>query len=649
MMRPPANDFGALRAGAWLARSGMALCAVILAALAAVGCSKKVTIDNHSAPRWVIQHHPHAKVALVFVHGIFGDTVGAWTAPDGTTFFKLIADDPTVGPFVDIYAFGFTADMFNGDSINIEQAANRLDGYLSHHGIVPEYPEVVFVGHSMGGLVILRELLTHQQMLERVPLIVLYSTPQTAAQVVDLAHKVADNPALARLLPASKDDRYLQGLLREWRVDGATRPHVTCAYAQRPTNGVLVVPSTSASNDLCDAPYAAIDADHISIVKPANSRDQAVTVLVDALNKYAVAIQFLAKLETPDFITEGDHSIFNFGNPTSNTSTATLVNSGFRKLRYAIGGIADPHALRITPDPRLTPRDIEGTRLTNGVITDRNKEQLQFSLLWGAGPANRYSFVLSSDVTGARTVLVKVDWATVAQERSSEATFIVNNLNTLLAAYERVALWKPAMRAATASGLVRVDEKTTPATEARSASPDDVIDSVRKSILLANGELPTATQWLMTADFLDAVNWSPLAVLALRKLELEAPAAVKTINAEAVAASVSQRSGEKRVFASRETTTSEKQSALPLAVREQILASADLADASAELVSRLQQVPWLRYYGLSLQGDLAWNRGRLREAQAAYQAAAQLLSTPSISYRLQQVNAEMSSAKGVHD
>jgi pimeloyl-ACP methyl ester carboxylesterase len=618
-------------------RSVAVSCAVILSALAAGGCSKKVTIDNPSDPKWILQHNPHAKAALVFVHGLFGDTLGTWTAANGMTFFKLIANDPTVGSDLDIYAFGFRSAMFSSGSFDIQAAADRLDEYLAHDHVLPDYQEVVFVAHGMGGLVILRELLSHQQLLERVPLIVFYSTPQSGAQIAALAHKVANNSSLAELLPANKDDRYLKALSSEWKADGAIRPHVTCAYAEHPTNGLLVVPSTGAT-DFCDEPYATVDADQISIVKPTGPRDQAVTVLVDALYNYAVGIQFLGKLETPDFIAAGDHSIFNFGNLTSDTSTATLVNSGFRKLRYTISGIADPHALRISPDPRSTPRQIEGTRSTNGVITDRNREQLQFSLLWGAGPANKYSFVLSSDGMGARTVLVNVDWATVGQQRSSEATYIVNNLSTLLAASERVALWKPtAIGSGAASGFIRVDERATPATQSKAVSPDDVVDSVRKSIVLANGELATGTQWLMTADFLDAVNWSPLAVLALRRLELEAPSAVKTVAAEAVAASVSQRSGEKRVFAGGEPITSDLQSAGPLALQDQILVSADLADASAELASRMQQVPWLRYYSLSLQGDLAWKRGHAEEARAAYQAAARLISTPSIAYRLQQV------------
>jgi hypothetical protein len=630
-------------AGLRLIRAAGALsCAVILAALAAAGCSQKVSIDNPSDPKWILQHNPHAKAALVFVHGLFGDTVGSWTAANGTTFFRLIADDPTVGSALDIYAFGFRSAMFSGGSFDIQAAADRLDEYLAHDHVLPDYQEVVFVAHGMGGLVVVRELMSHQQLLERVPLVVLYSTPQNGAQIAALAHKVADNSALAELLPENKDDRYLKALSSEWKADGAMRPHVTCAYAERATNGVLVVPSTGAT-DFCDEPYATVDADQISIVKPAGAREQAVTVLVDALYNYAVGIQFLGKLETPDFIAAGDHSSFNFGSPTSDTSTARLVNSGFRKLSYTISGIADPHALRISPDPRSTPREIEGTHATNGVITDRNREQLQFSLLWGAGPANKYSFVLSSsDTMSARTVLVNVDWTTVGQQRSSEATYIVNNLSTLLAASERVALRQPPVTGSrTASGFMRVDDRATPAAQAKAVSPDDVVDSVRQSIVLANGELATATQWLMTADFLDAVNWSPLAVLALRRLELEAPSAVKSVGAEAVAASVSQRSGEKQVFAGGEPITSDPQSAGPLALKDQILVSADLADASAELANRMQQLPWLRYYSLSLQGDLAWKRGRAEEARAAYQAAARLIPTPSIAYRLQQVTAAL--------
>ena len=45
-------------------------------------------------PHWVCQAAPHARTAVVFVHGIFGDTNGTWANDNGRTFFDLLASAP---------------------------------------------------------------------------------------------------------------------------------------------------------------------------------------------------------------------------------------------------------------------------------------------------------------------------------------------------------------------------------------------------------------------------------------------------------------------------------------------------------------------------------------------------------------------------
>ncbi len=240
---------------------------------------------NTTDPQWVEQATPHAKVAVVFVHGIFGDTLGTWTSANGTTFFQLLKKDPGVGPKVDVFAFGYTSSMIKSGSFDIREAANKLHESLEFKGVL-QYPTVVFVAHSMGGLVVLQHLLMYRDLLEKVPLIVLYATPQEGAQIATIAEKVANNPALVQMFPADRNG-YLQQLNDEWGLL-PTRPRVVCSYEKIATGGVMVVPWSSATR-FCDGAPSAIPANHIDIVKPDRADHESAVVLINAFNRYVGA------------------------------------------------------------------------------------------------------------------------------------------------------------------------------------------------------------------------------------------------------------------------------------------------------------------------------------------------------------------------
>ena len=143
--------------------------------------------QNNTLPQWVVRQQTPAKVAIVFVHGLFGDTVGTWTHANGTRFFDLVAQNPAIAGKVDVLAFGYPSNMFASGSFDILAAAKALHARLEHHGILG-YSKVVFVGHSMGGLVIMRELLMNRAVMPAVPVIVLMATPQCGTTSFNAAH-----------------------------------------------------------------------------------------------------------------------------------------------------------------------------------------------------------------------------------------------------------------------------------------------------------------------------------------------------------------------------------------------------------------------------------------------------------------------------
>jgi hypothetical protein len=95
----------------------------------------QVADANTTDPHWVYPRNPQNKVAVVFIHGLFGDTNGTWTNKNGKTFFELLKENPDVGPNVDIYAFGFTSEMIGAGSLDIAEAAAKLNEFLDFHRV----------------------------------------------------------------------------------------------------------------------------------------------------------------------------------------------------------------------------------------------------------------------------------------------------------------------------------------------------------------------------------------------------------------------------------------------------------------------------------------------------------------------------------
>ena len=590
------------------------------------GCAKEPTTDNQTNPHWVARqtpHTPHSKTAVVFVHGIFGDTDGTWTAADGSTsFFKLISDDPTVGSFVDVYAFGFTSKMFGSGSFDIQQAADKMNEYLV--SAVPEndYDQLVFVGHSMGGLVILRYLVTYRPM-DRVPLVVLYSTPQEGAQIANIANIVVGNPALAEMIKGDKNV-YLSILNSEWKAIKGARPHVVCAYETENTHGFLIVGRGSA-NYFCDDPGSPIAVDHINIVKPTKSDDQAVIVLVNALNRYAVGPQYAAKLETPDFETIGDRSMF----VMAGNHVARLKNSGFRPLTWYFGAVSAPNRLYIVPED--APLPVLAGRRRYGINPSRTAN-VDIVISLDAPVGEKYSFVLSSSVTADQTVDVQIPERVANEHRLKQAQSVTAQINAML------------LRRLAARSILKPAHQCGMSEKGGDDATNELVQAVRHGLAAVDPDLGTAAQLVSAADFLNSINWSPLSAIALQKLEREAPASAVLPSVAALEASVSARSGIEHIFKG----TDERQGAGPardLASRDHIFLTPALSRASAELALRMQGVPTLAYYGWSLQGDLLWTRGDLMGARQAYEAAAQLRSNPSISSRLQEAGAATPTAK----
>src|SRR5205807_6374096 len=100
--------------------------------------------------------------ALVFVHGFTGDADNTWKADGPESFPHLLAKDEKFQDY-DVFLFQYATTFFFPPEIDniVKQFGFALEQHLPGHSII-------FVAHSMGGLVCMRYVL--RQLENAVPL-----------------------------------------------------------------------------------------------------------------------------------------------------------------------------------------------------------------------------------------------------------------------------------------------------------------------------------------------------------------------------------------------------------------------------------------------------------------------------------------------
>jgi tetratricopeptide (TPR) repeat protein len=171
--------------------------------------------------------------------------------------------------------------------MNLNEVVTNLNNRLVSDEVFSKHREVVFVCHSLGGLIVQQLLLTFRDYSQQVPFIYFFSTPQTGAQIANLASVFSSDPLLRALIPGDEND-YLQNLENQWKA-AQFHIHRFCAYEKKKYRGVLVVDRLSGTRN-CDDPPIAINEDHIGIVKPNGKEHDSYIALRNAFNQYPVEI-----------------------------------------------------------------------------------------------------------------------------------------------------------------------------------------------------------------------------------------------------------------------------------------------------------------------------------------------------------------------
>lgn len=258
----------------WLL-STMVLGAVLLTGIQ--GCVGKARIQADSLKGesteelrdFVREDHDRHRL-LVFVHGFNSAKDTAWGE-----FPNLIQKDPTFDDF-NIHRFGYPTKSCRQVS-DIRNQGGLLASFLesAFTNTQQPYRQVVLVGHSMGGLVILEALLKlerdHLQLLREQDLKVLtFGTPYLGVENTEVLTLFCDNKQVNDM--RALNDK-LGELSRNWTQrfnqntasDGRETPQVPF-YAFRGTTDQFVTETSACGYP--QIPCQQVDGDHISIVKP---------------------------------------------------------------------------------------------------------------------------------------------------------------------------------------------------------------------------------------------------------------------------------------------------------------------------------------------------------------------------------------------
>ena len=225
---------------------------------------------------------PKARV-IVFVHGLHGSRE-SWRASNHAYWPDLVRTDPRFA-YSDVEVAEYPTPDKNG-KMSSTQLADILFAHLKQDHVW-DHREVVFLAHSLGGILVEEMLLKHPAEAVRVKFIVSYGTPHEGSSLARIASLYDKDPLLNDLSDAG-DNAFLTELEDSWRRQNSVNAiHRFCAYETedtKPDAGLgyylrahaRVVSYFSATYG-CDVttPPQEIHSDHVHMIEPADRKSAA--------------------------------------------------------------------------------------------------------------------------------------------------------------------------------------------------------------------------------------------------------------------------------------------------------------------------------------------------------------------------------------
>lgn len=236
--------------------------------------------NNPHLPGYVVKRQGVTKRVLILVHGLNGDGKSSWTSDNGTYWPDLMKDDPVFQEF-DIYVYQYETHLF-GNCLPITDVANHMRMHLKSDDVLAGHEQVVFMAHSMGGLVVRQFLLRNREDANKIPLAMFFATPTAGSNMANMAGIVSACAQVGDLRTIDANS-YLKSQQSDWLSSGFPEKIISrCAFETKNSSGFFAVDRSSATL-LCSKDPEALPTDHSHAVKPDSTADPSHLVLRNAL------------------------------------------------------------------------------------------------------------------------------------------------------------------------------------------------------------------------------------------------------------------------------------------------------------------------------------------------------------------------------
>jgi len=221
---------------------------------------------------------------IVFVHGLNSSGADAWRC-DGNHFWpEMIAkDNDPVLENSDIYVVGYPTPK-RGGKMTMPDLITGIADRLRSENVFTKHKEVVFVAHSMGGLLTEQLILTYRDKVpnEKISAIFFYGTPLEGSKLANWG-KFFNSDPLIKELQSGDSNVLLHDIDQRWLHAGLAHIKRYCTYEKLREDGVIVVDQDSATRDCYDE--RAINTTHRDLVKPCSITDDSYIWLKDGLDE----------------------------------------------------------------------------------------------------------------------------------------------------------------------------------------------------------------------------------------------------------------------------------------------------------------------------------------------------------------------------
>jgi len=225
------------------------------------------------------------RLNVVFLHGLGGDPITTWRNDNGFNWPNELAEEL---PGLAVYSIGYPGDKasWNSGWPIAQVAVAILDRLISDRILRTTNTPIIFICHSLGGLIVKKLILTAEsdrgqdaqkrKFLNRVAGVVFLATPHAGSFMATIArqfHWFVSN-SLSDLGANDENLRDLSVSYRNWVADDRARIRHRVYYETRGVFGAPPVDATSADPGITGVRPVAIGRDHIALCKPNDRRDQ---------------------------------------------------------------------------------------------------------------------------------------------------------------------------------------------------------------------------------------------------------------------------------------------------------------------------------------------------------------------------------------